>query len=475
LVNSNRMKPAVPPLGLDYLADSLRGSGYEVDILDLCFAHDVESEVKDYFDAHSVLAVGITFRNTDDTYMASQDFFVPGLKSIVDIVRAETEAPIILGGAGFSIMPEVILEYCGLDWGLWGEGDYSLPLLLHKISAGEEWRDVPGLVYREGGVFRRNPPRYVDLYPAPPPARDAIDNPRYFREGGQGSIEAKRGCPKGCIYCADPVSKGRKLRLRSPKSVVDEIELLLSQGIDHLHFCDSEFNLPPEHAQDICQEMISRGLGDRVRWYAYASPGPFSDELAQLFLKAGCAGLDFGVDSGSDLMLRNLGRDFTPEDIARTAAICHRQGLVFMYDLLLGGPGETEATLRETVELMKRLSPSRVGATLGVRVFPYTRLAEWLTDQGPVENNPNLRGSVQGNQDFMAPVFYLSSSLGPDPVGRLCELVGGDQRFFLGSREADDQNYNYNDNAVLMEAIRAGYRGAYWDILRRLVEEGKRL
>ena len=466
LVNPNRMKPPVAPIALDYLTSSLAGRGFEIDLLDLCFSDDFAREIEGYFASKDSFAIAITLRNTDDTSLVTRDFFIPRLKEMIDCIRSHSCAPLILGGSGFSIMPEAILQYCGLDMGIWGEGEYSLPLLLRKIAAGEDYRTVPGLVYRVARGFRRNPPRYLDLESMPAPERNAVDNRRYFSEGGMGSIEAKRGCPKRCIYCADPLAKGRRVRRRSPGSVVDEIEVLLRMGIDHFHFCDSEFNLPPAHAGEICREIASRGLASRVRWYAYCSPAPFSEGLAALFKKAGCAGINFGVDSASERMLRTLERDFTVEDVARTAQLCHRQGIVFMYDLLLGGPGETGDSLRETIETMKRLSPSRVGASLGMRIFPETRLAAMVRRQGPVEQNPNLRGVR--DEKFFTPVFYLSSALGEDAPGYLASLVDGDERFFFMSGEVADRNYNYNENTLLTGAIRDGYRGAFWDILRRL-------
>lgn len=472
LVNTNRMKPPVAPLAFDYLACALRRNRFQVDLIDLCFATDFAQEIDRYLAQNSVSAIAITLRNTDDTHFAGRDFFLPRFKEITDRLKPRTSAPLILGGAGFSIMPEAILEYCGLDLGIWGEGEYALPLLLKKIAASEDYHDVPGLAYRVEKGFRRNPPRYLDLKDMPTPERDTLDNGRYFSEGGMGSIEAKRGCPKGCIYCADPLGKGRPIRRRSPKSVVDELQSLLEMGIDHLHFCDSEFNLPPSHARDICLEIIKRGLGTKVRWYAYLSPVPFSEELATLFQKAGCAGINFGVDSGTDFMLRNLGRDFTVDDLGRTAQICHRQGIVFMYDLLLGGPGETRESLPETIETMKRLSPNRVGAALGIRVFPGTRLASLVRKQGPMAKNPNLHGAVEENEGFLAPVFYLSAALGSDAPQYLAELIAGDDRFFSSFVDAAERNYNYNENIVLIEAIKKGYRGAFWDILRRLGERG---
>ena len=473
LVNTNQMKPPVAPLALDYLASALGANGFEVDLLDLCFSEDFAREIDRHLASNSACAIALTLRNTDDTHFAGQDFFVPRFKEIADHLKSHTSAPIILGGAGFSIMPEAILEYCDLDLGIWGEGEIPLARLVEKIVSGEDYYDVPGLVYRREKGFGRNPPRYVNLRNMPTPERKTVDNRRYFAEGGMGSIETKRGCPKSCIYCADPLGKGRRIRLRSPRSVGDEIEALLEMGIDHLHFCDSEFNLPPSHAEAVCREIIERGLGTRVRWYAYCSPTPFSQETAVLFEKAGCAGINFGVDSASDRMLRTLGRDFTVDDLERTAKICHRGNIVFMYDLLLGGPGETRDSLRETIETMRRLSPHRVGAALGIRVFPGTRLAALVRKEGPIAKNPNLHGAADENESFLAPVFYLSSALGDDAPQYLAQLVAGDERFFSSFAQAAERNYNYNENLVLVEAIKNGYRGAFWDILRRLAEGDK--
>ena len=469
LVNPNQMKPPVAPLALDYLASALKNSGFQADLLDLCFSTDIASDIEGYFARNDVLAVAVTLRNTDDAYLASQDFCIDRYKQVVDLLKAETDAPIILGGSGFSIMPEAILSYYEHHLGIWGEGELALPALIERIAARQDYSDVPGLVYRTSREFHVNKSKYLDLSRIAP-ERGAVDNQRYFIEGGMGSVETKRGCPQRCIYCADPVGKGKKLRLRSPQSVADEIESLLGTGIDHFHFCDSEFNIPEAHAHSVCQELAKRGLGDKIRWYAYASPVPFSFELARLCRRAGCAGIDFGVDSGCDAMLHRLGRDFTVADLSRTAGICRREGIVFMYDLLLGAPGETRETLKETIEVMKRLSPDRVGTSLGVRIFPGTKLAALVRKQGSLKDNPNLQGNVDANDGFFAPVFYISSGLGTEAPGYLSKLIGSDERFFFVSPAEAGRNYNYNDNTVLVNAIKSGCRGAFWDILRRTGE-----
>ena len=119
---------------------------------------------------------------------------------------------------------------------------------------------------------------------------------------------------------------------------------------------------------------------------------------------------------------------------------------------------------------MKRISPDRVGVSLGVRVYAGTRLVDTVDGEGPRDRNPNLRGSVEGNPHFLKPVFYLSAALGDDATSYVADLVGGDRRFFFPTAEAGTEAYNYSDNQRLVEAIEAGYRGAYWDILRRLSE-----
>lgn len=469
LVNPNRMRPPVTPIALDYLAHALAGHGIQAHVLDLCLTRDWRAAVDGYFSRTTVDAVGVTLRNIDDTTFASREFFLPGFKEVTDYLGGKTDAPIIVGGSGFSIMPEDVLEYCSLGLGVVGDGEETLPSLIRKLLAREDYSTIPGLVYRDAAGFKRNAPEWSSLNADKVPARSAVDNMRYLAEGGMGSIETKRGCAGRCIYCVDAASKGRRLRCRSPQSVVTEMEGLLAQGIDCLHLCDAEFNLPASHADEVCHEMIRRGLAEKVGWYAYASPVPFDSGTAALYRRAGCRGINFGVDSADDAILRTLGRDYTVEHLRRTAAACHEQGLVFMYDLLLGGPGETKESLSRTINAMRQMSPHRVGAALGIRVFPGTHLAETVLNSGPAESNCNLHGAVEDNKRLFRPLFYLSAELGDDVPQYLEALIDADQRFlFMKPPQAADMNYNYNDNSRLIEAIREGYRGAFWDILRRV-------
>jgi radical SAM superfamily enzyme YgiQ (UPF0313 family) len=342
---------------------------------------------------------------------------------------------------------------------VWGEGEFTFVDLASRAQSGRAWRDLPNLVWQDGGTVRRNPVAFGEVADLPPMSRRWVDNQRYFHEGGQAGFETKRGCSGHCVYCADPVAKGRRVRTRPPQAVVEELQCLLTHGIDHLHTCDSEFNLPAWHAKAVCEEMVNRGLGERLRWYAYCSPAGFSTELAGLMRQAGCAGINFGVDSGDSEMLVRLRRDFAPQDIVDAARASREAGLTVMLDLLLGSPGETEDSLTRTLELMKQVEADRVGVALGVRVYPGTELASEAT-RG--ELSAGLVGGEAGE-----PLFYLEPQVADRAPDLLERLTGDDPRFLFFNPARGDRNYNYNSNQLLCEAIQAGCRGAYWDILRR--------
>jgi radical SAM superfamily enzyme YgiQ (UPF0313 family) len=473
LINANLLKPAVAPIGLDYLADSLRAAGFRARLLDLCFESDTAEAVAGALQGSQPGLVGITLRNTDDCYLASGKDFLPGFGQLVRLVRKQTGAPVVVGGSGYSVFPSAILEATGADYGIAGDGEVALARLAAALAHGGEVGEVPGLVWRGDGEVRRNPPWRGSLADLPRRDRSLLDDERYFREGGQAGVETKRGCDRGCIYCADPLGKGRQVRPRTAAQVADEFETLVARGIDHIHLCDSEFNLPAEHALAVCEELTRRSIGERVRWYTYATPAGFGAELARAMRAAGCVGINFGADSGDDGMLAALGRDFRSADLWETVRACREAGIVVMYDLLLGGPAETRESVAQTIELMKRISPDRVGVSLGVRVYDGTQLAEIVRGEGPIAANPNLRGEIGGNDGLLRPVFYLSAALGEDAARYVAQLVGGDQRFFFPTTEAGTEAYNYSDSDRLVEAINQGYRGAYWDVLRRLGEEDR--
>ncbi len=474
LVNPNRMRPPIGPLGLEYVAAALARHGYDPAWCDLTFADDWPAAVADATQSCSPLAVGLSVRNLDDAYFASQDFVLDETAAIIRHIQAVSDAPVVLGGIGFSIAPAEILQYTGAQYGIVGEGEEAFPELLDCLRNGREPSAVAGAVYRaEAG-------RVVVVTPAPiglaefdatlADGRGFADHSRYFAEGGQAGIETKRGCPQTCIYCIEPHVKGWAVRLRNPDSVAAEFRALLDQGVDAVHLCDSEFNLPPSHALAVCEALVHAGLAEDVRWYAYASPSPFDDDLAQAMARAGCVGINFGVDHGDPAMLERLGRRHGSEDLLQTARACRNAGLAVMFDMLLGGPGETRESIERGIELMREAAPDRVGLSCGIRVYPNTPLAHAVLSQGPLEHNPDLHGTVTNNDGLLKPIFFVDRAVGDDIHRLVWSLVHDDPRFLAANPDEAGRNYNYNDNSELSQAIRAGARGAYWDILRKLPE-----
>lgn len=461
LINTNRIQPPVAPIALDYLAEALHAAGHSIELLDLCWEEDPRSAVERFLKGSDFGLVGLTLRNTDDCAFTSRHSFISEFAEITKRVKENTDAPVVLGGVGFSVMPETILSASSADFGVWGEGEFVLPKLAGRLENDKDWRDLPNLIWKSDGRWRRNPCSAGPLNELPSMSRSWIDNARYFRTGGQAGFETKRGCSAGCVYCADPAAKGSRVRLRAPTAVADELERLLEQGADVLHTCDSEFNIPEKHALEVCREIRRRGLGDKLRWYAYCSPAPFSRELAGEMRAAGCVGIDFGADNGSEEMLRLLGRDFGRVDIRNAVRWAKQEGMAVMLDLLLGSPGESGDSIEQTVELVREADPDCAGVSLGVRVYPGTELARRVLSE---EN----MGGLIGGRDALDPLFFLEPRIAPFVYEWLDTLIGEDRRFLFFDPTRPNQNYNYNSNQRLVDAIRQGHRGAFWDILRRL-------
>jgi len=470
LINTNRMTPSIGPIGLEYVAEAAQRQGIDVDVLDLALSDEPETSLADYLSTHSPTLIGLSFRNVDDCFWPSAQWFVPDLAGLVQKIGGLSDAPVVLGGVGFSIFADRIVDHTGADFGIRGDGEQAVTGLYRQLENGRDFAGVDGLVWRRDGAVVSNRP----AWPAElslPARRRVFDNVTYFERGGQCGFETKRGCNRQCLYCADPLSKGAALRTRGPAEVADEIESLLAQGVNVFHTCDAEFNIPRSHALAVCEEFARRSLGDRARWYAYLAVTPFDAELAGAMRKAGCVGINFTGDSASDAMLGTYRQPHRSADLASAVRLCRDNAIKVMIDLLLGGPGETPETVAATIAFMKEIGPDCAGASLGIRIYPGTGMVGLVQSEGPMEANPALRRKYTGEFDFFQPTFYISSALGPNPARLVKDLIAGDERFFEPMEEklgADATDHNYNDNSDLVEAIGNGARGAYWDILHNL-------
>lgn len=464
MVNTNRIRPVVAPIAFDYLYEPLCEAGFAPILLDLCFEDDWRPAIMRMVARDAPDFWGVTLRNTDDACFSGKHSFLDLVRDMINEIRAWSASPVVLGGVGFSVAPGAILSRCGADFGIQREGERSFPELLSRLRKGAPFDDIPGLVFRRRDEIVVVPPGMADLSETPARGRAFVDNARYFAEGGMVAIETKRGCNRSCIYCVEPGVKGRKVRLRPPALAVDEMERLADRGLDAFHINDSEFNLDVEHAHAFCDEIRRRGdLARRIRWYAYGMPHPFPQQLADAMIAAGCAGMNFGVDSADDHILRTIRRTFRRRHIVQMIETCRTAGLLSMIELLFGFPEETYETAENSIRFMQACDAPLVSLTAGIRVFPGTVMAEIVAREGLSTANPNLHGAIEGNEQMLEPLFYLPSRLGPDFVGAISRLVAGDSRFL----PMNSPIMNYDDNGILVEEIAKGARGAYWDILNR--------
>jgi len=395
--NIEMLPDPVAPLGLAFLSSALKSSGHEVRCLDLCFEEDIEQALGTAISRSAPQAIGLSLRNIDNVAYPESVSYLPFFKRVIERCRQSSSSPIFLGGSGFTLMPEKVLNFLEADGGIAGEGEEAFPRVLSGML-GSSSPGVEGFISREGKDFS-GPACIKNLDGLSSPDWNCLDLKAYFAKGGMGNLQTKRGCPFSCIYCTYPLIEGRTVRLRSPRRVADEAEALVQQDVKNAFIVDNIFNFPESHARAVCQSFSERGIS--LQWSCYAHPGYFSRSLAEDMKKAGCTGVEFGTDSGAPPVLARLGKNFTPEDIRRATLYAREAGLEVCHSLSLGAPGETEETLEETFRLMEEISPTAVIAMVGLRIFPGTGLA----DQAQKE------GLLPPRTDFLDPVFYISSEV----------------------------------------------------------------
>lgn len=436
LMNAHKWDPPSPPIALDYVASELEKAGISSEIVDFSFI-DLE-QLELLLQHNQYHGVCLTIRNLERTAFSEKLHFpLPSMRTLVQLLKTYCTGPIIVGGNGFSILPEKILDYLDADYGIYGAGEESVPLLAKYLFDNEgDLNEIPHLVYRQKET------NTIVVTPAsshqrrlPAVKRGYIDYHCYFRPGyenfaGFGNVETKRGCPYTCVYCVEPSIKGRDVRIKTPEDVTQEVDWFLKRGINYFFLTDSEFNTNCEAAIDLLQYWKDRQYNRKINWLTYATPSNFSEELAELLPQSGNLGI--GIDFGhiSTKMLSHLGKSYTKTDIEETISLCETYGVNFRGSLMLGGPGETRETLREAIEFFNNV-PCEVSLVVGIRVFPNTPLGKAVEKSEPLVDNPNLYGKVMDNDDLFEPVYYISHEVGEDIFDYLSEITSDPQKFYI--------------------------------------------
>ena len=364
---------------LPYVASALRAEGHEVEILDLLLARTTPEKIERRMARLRPQVVGIT--SVTLNHHIAED--------IARAVRAVDPAvPIVMGG------PHVSFEIEGsfrsldkaLDYVAIGEGEHTMVELLRALEGRMDLRDVRGLAARDphSGKVGRNAARPLedDLDTLPDPARDLMPLSRYLAFDSHASVVTSRGCPYECIFCSAPAWTGRRVRYRNPSLCVDEIEGLAAQGFTEITIEDDLFTLYRKHFLAVCGELMRRNTG--IRWNAFSRVDTITPEIVETMARAGCQAICFGVESGNQEVLDLVKKRSSLAKVREAMRMTQAVGISALASFIIGLPGETEETLRKTVEFADSLR-EEFGSLYGFHIlapFPGTEVREKAGEYG---------------------------------------------------------------------------------------------
>lgn len=367
----------MPSLSLSYLGGVLQREGIEVEVLDLLMARYSASKVRHKLGEYQPQIVG--------TSCATMSY--PAAARILKVCkRFAPDVVTVIGGPHVSFTAKETLERAPwIDIVVRGEGEKTLLALIRALQGGANLAAVAGIAFREDGAVILTEPRppIKDLDALPLPARHLLPLSRYRALGVPASVITSRGCPFGCIFCSAPKMFGRRVRFRSPKLVVDEMEMLHKElGFEEIHFVDDTFTLNPRHVKDICNEIMARDL--HINWHAYSRVDTITEDLLQIMKEAGCYYICFGIESASQEILDTIKKGITLDEARRAVSLSAEAGMGMLLSFILGLPGETPETARRTVALARGFR-DEYGVKFGFHLLaplPGTELREKADEYG---------------------------------------------------------------------------------------------
>jgi len=414
----------VAPLGLAAVAAAARASGHEVELVDLNLETDPFPALAEALGRVDPQAVGIGLRNIDPL-ANSRHSFLPAFGALLEVVRRGLPSvPLVVGGAGFSMFPRAIMErYPSIDVGVFLEGEATFPEVLAGLERGARpsrvngtlRADVSHLAGTPGTIVRVRDTssadrgtRLIESPPRPWLSEASLDVVRTWLPELAGSyagrtsyapaagVETKRGCPLGCSYCVYPALQGRRLRYRSPDTIVAEVEALHREtGAEWVHFNDPVLNYPAGHFREVCRRLVERGLP--VRWTGFFREDALTPADAELAVRAGCAAFQFSGDGTCDRTLARLRKGLTLRDVLGAARAAARTEALSVYHFMVNVPGTDAEVAAGALELVDRLHGihgprENLGAIVfnNLRVYPGTPLAAELVTAGRLEPEDHL-------------------------------------------------------------------------------------
>ncbi len=370
----------ITPNGLMYIATLLNKEGCETMLINI--SNSSWDEAKEIIKNEKPGLVGIS----------CYTFNRHSVFKLADCVKeVNKKIKVFLGGPHASVMYRQILENCSsVDFIVIGEGETAAIELVENLGQNKDLTEIKGIAYRkEGEVIKtgqREPIEELDSLPIP------AQFYAYKR------IITSRGCPGKCIFCDTPSLWGQRVRFRSAKNVVDELEMLNKKyGISSFIISDDTFTANKERVIEICREIIRRKLD--IVWDCRSRVNLICEERLSWMKKAGCIAISYGVESGSARILKNISKGITKEQIIHAAELTRKFKLHMNFFLIVGSPGEDDSTIDETIEVIEKARPLAVEVYL-MQLTPGTAIYESAKKNGFVDDNIWLEEKTE-------PVYYI--------------------------------------------------------------------
>ena len=389
--------PPFIPLGIAYLGAVAEKAGHQVTVID-CQAEKLSYEA---------FRSRLSQIPTDVFGVTSTTLLYNSAKQLLTIAgEAHPQATTIIGGSHATFWDTNALQECpALDIVVRREGETTFLEILQRLQEAKTFEGVLGLTYRaKDGTIHQNPDRpfLQDLDSLPFPAYHLLPLEAFHRMGKTiFPLTTSRGCVQWCDFCSTVRMFGRGYRMRSPKNVVDEMELLHNKyGESQFTFYDDAFTVNRDHVLKMCEEIKIRKL--KVTWDCETRVDLVDQELLQTMKETGCLAVWFGVESGSEKILGQMNKKTKKDQIRAAFKMAQKAGLMVIASAIIGFPGETEETAWETINFIKELNPDDIGFYVATP-YPGTPMYEL------VKKNCWLRITDFNRYDTATPTFETPS------------------------------------------------------------------
>lgn len=423
------------PLGVSMIAAALARAGHEVRQFDFLEQNSSFEALTEEIKSFGPQLIGISVRNIDNTNLMNEQYYIGIVKDIVTSAKEVSGAKVILGGAGFSLIPDLILLETGADYGIIGEGESLVVGFAENAARGtypEESLIGPEIRLTGAGIVSASYDEKLMEY--------------YLHSGNIASIQTKRGCTQKCVYCSYPVLEGPSIRTREAAAVVDDIEMLRDRHkAKYIFFIDSVFNDAEGAYLEVIEEMRRRNVN--IPWTGFFKPEGLNDEIVGLMKKTGLIAVEIGSDAACDITLRKLGKQFSFQDVIECNELFSRFDIATSHYFMFGGPGETQETVLEGIENVKGLKKCVSFIFMGIRILPNTTLARIALKEKVLDPDNGM----------LHPVYYFS------PMVERKWLEDTLTEAFSKSRHCIFPPDKVDNSLRMLHKL--GYAGTLWDLL----------